>query len=75
MNEVLRTYPSCLYGPEDATSLANAARKQLQNQIIVDNDVPSWADSAKLLEHFFVRVSQSKLRSVGGELTADEVAR
>ena len=75
MNDWLRTYPSCLYGPEDATSLANAARKQLQNQIIVDNDVPSWADSAKLLEHFFVRVSQSKLRSVGGELTADEVAR
>jgi glycosyltransferase involved in cell wall biosynthesis len=51
MNEVLRTYPSCLYEPEDATSLANAARKQLQSRIIVDNDVPSWADSAKQLEN------------------------
>ncbi len=75
MNEVLRTYPSCLYEPEDATSLANAARKQLQSRIIVDNDVPSWADSAKQLEHFFERISQGNIRSVGGELSADEVSR
>jgi glycosyltransferase involved in cell wall biosynthesis len=58
MNEFMSDYPGCLYEPENPKSLADAARRQLQNRIIVDKEVPSWADSAKKLELFFDRIIQ-----------------
>lgn len=56
MNEVLRDYPQSLYEPENAASLAQAIRRQLDSRIVVDVNVPSWADCAKGLETFFEAV-------------------
>ena len=63
MNELLSGYPGCLYEPENPRSLAEAARLQLKNKITVATEVPSWADSAKRLEHFFERVIQGNTTS------------
>jgi glycosyltransferase involved in cell wall biosynthesis len=56
MNEFLSEYPTCLYDPNRPKSLAEIVRRQLQNKVIVNSEVPSWADSAKQLEHFFEKV-------------------
>jgi teichuronic acid biosynthesis glycosyltransferase TuaC len=56
MNEFLSEYPTCLYDPDRPQSLADAVRRQLQNKIIVNSEVPSWADSAKQLADFFAKV-------------------
>ena len=56
MNEFLSEYPTCLYDPDRPRSLAEIVRRQLQNKVIVNSEVPSWADSAKQLEHFFEKV-------------------
>jgi glycosyltransferase involved in cell wall biosynthesis len=53
MNELLSDHPGCLYEPENAQSLADAAQRQLKNKIILETQIPSWADSAKQLEGFF----------------------
>jgi glycosyltransferase involved in cell wall biosynthesis len=60
MNELLSGYPGCLYEPENPRSLAAAALLQLKNKIAVANEIPSWADSAKRLEHFFKRLIEGK---------------
>ncbi len=56
MNELLGNYPDCLYEPENPASLAAAAQRQLREKIVVEEKVPSWADSAKQLEQFFEEV-------------------
>lgn len=56
MNELLRDYPECLYEPQSAASLANAIRRQLHSKTIIETTVPSWADSAKRLSDFFLRI-------------------
>jgi teichuronic acid biosynthesis glycosyltransferase TuaC len=53
MNELLHEYPACLYEPENPESLVASARRQLKDRVIIDGDIPSWADSAKRLENFF----------------------
>lgn len=55
MNELLQKYPACLYASENPESLAEAVRRQLKDKIIVDTEIPSWADSAKRLEGFFAQ--------------------
>ena len=56
MNELLRDYPECLYEPQNPASLADAIRRQLHLKTIVETAVPSWADSAKRLDDFFLRI-------------------
>ena len=66
MNEFLSEYPTCLYDPDRPKSLAETVRRQLQNKIIVNSEVPSWADSAKQLEHFFEKVIHEDTTSIEG---------
>jgi len=56
MNELLAKYPACLYEPENPKSLAESILRQLKERVIVDGEVPSWADSAQRLENFFAEV-------------------
>jgi glycosyltransferase involved in cell wall biosynthesis len=56
MIELLKNYPTCLYEPENPTSLAAAAHLQLREKIIIDRDVPSWLDSGRQLENFLEQV-------------------
>ncbi len=56
MNELLATYPQCLFEPDDPQSLAAAARRQLENRTAVDVPTPSWADAARQLADFFEKV-------------------
>jgi teichuronic acid biosynthesis glycosyltransferase TuaC len=53
MNELLIDYPECLYQSENPASLADAIRRQLDSPILVNTQVPTWADSARELESFF----------------------
>jgi hypothetical protein len=64
MNEFMSEYPACLYEPENPESLAEVARRQLQNRTAVDTEVPSWADSASRLELFFKRILGGDLDNV-----------
>lgn len=65
MNEFMSEYPACLYEPENPKSLADAARRQLQNRIAVDKEVPSWEDSASRLELFFKQIIGGGLDKIG----------
>ena len=56
MNELLQKYPACLYEPENPQSLAESILRQLNERVIVDEEIPSWADSAQRLESFFAEV-------------------
>ena len=56
MNELLSGHSECLYASEDPASLAAAIRLQFKRRTILDREVPSWADSAKVLEGFFKSV-------------------
>ena len=56
MNEFLQHYPDCLYEPENSESLANAIRRQLQRNTLIETPIPTWEDSAKLLSVFFRQI-------------------
>jgi teichuronic acid biosynthesis glycosyltransferase TuaC len=56
MNELLEKHPTCLYESENPKSLAESILRQLKERVIVDGEVPSWADSAQRLENFFAEV-------------------
>jgi glycosyltransferase involved in cell wall biosynthesis len=56
MKELLTDYPQCLYEPENQQGLAQAIEQQLESRTILNIPVPSWADSAKKLEAFFLAV-------------------
>jgi glycosyltransferase involved in cell wall biosynthesis len=59
MNELLAEYPQCLYEPENPDSLAQAIERQLEAKTIVNLPAPSWAESAKRLESFFLDILRS----------------
>jgi glycosyltransferase involved in cell wall biosynthesis len=56
MQDLLQSYPQCLYEPENAASLAGAIRRQLDQQTFVQIPAPSWADSATRLSEFLDKV-------------------
>jgi teichuronic acid biosynthesis glycosyltransferase TuaC len=56
MKELLRAYPGCLYEPERPQNLASAVRRQLKDKVVVEAEIPSWADSAKQLYNFFAAI-------------------
>jgi glycosyltransferase involved in cell wall biosynthesis len=56
MQDLLQSYPQCLYEPENAASLAGAIRRQLDQQTFVQIPAPSWADSAARLSEFLNKV-------------------
>jgi glycosyltransferase involved in cell wall biosynthesis len=57
--ELLHDHPNCLYEPDNPTSLASAINRQLRSRKPVEVPVPSWADSAKLLNNFLSDVCQN----------------
>lgn len=59
--DVLRNNPSCLFEPEDPSSLAAAVRRQLQAPQIADVATPSWQESAGRLEHVFTALLRQNL--------------
>jgi glycosyltransferase involved in cell wall biosynthesis len=63
MNELLENHPGCLYQPENAESLAESARRQLKDRVIVDAEIPAWTDSAQRLESYFAEVIAANERS------------
>jgi teichuronic acid biosynthesis glycosyltransferase TuaC len=68
MNDLLRNYPECLYEPDDSANLANAIRRQLDERILIEIPVPSWADSAKELSDFFMQIVEGRSSPPGTEL-------
>jgi glycosyltransferase involved in cell wall biosynthesis len=60
MNELLAEYPQCLYEPESPDGLAQAIERQLEAKTIVNLPAPSWAESAKKLECFFLEVLRGR---------------
>jgi teichuronic acid biosynthesis glycosyltransferase TuaC len=56
MNELLSTYPECLFDPENAESLARSIRLQLAHPTIIGVQVPSWSDAARDLEKFLLEI-------------------
>ena len=61
MNELLRDYPSCLYEPGAAMSLARAIQLQLEEKTAAQIIAPSWADSAAQLSRFFEKIAAPQL--------------
>jgi glycosyltransferase involved in cell wall biosynthesis len=60
MQDLLQAYPDCFYEPENAASLADAIRRQLEQKTIVQIPAPSWADSAAGLGEFFDKIVSEK---------------
>lgn len=56
MNELLKLYPTCLYEPENSSSLTDAIRRQLVESVKVDVETPSWRDSARRLSKFLEEI-------------------
>jgi len=56
MRNLLDAHPELLFAPEDPQSLAQAARRQLAQPLIVDARVPAWDEMAERLEKFFLKV-------------------
>ena len=57
MNNLLARFPECLFEPDSSQSCARAMRSQLMKPIVLDFDIPSWADLAKQLEAFFEKIA------------------
>jgi glycosyltransferase involved in cell wall biosynthesis len=53
MQDLLKDHPACLFEPGCPESLAVAARRQLQNPVVLDIPVPTWEALARRLERFF----------------------
>jgi glycosyltransferase involved in cell wall biosynthesis len=58
MRDLLQGYPECLFAPEDAASLAEVIRRQLQWPTRINSPVPTWSDSAASLEDFFAELQR-----------------
>jgi glycosyltransferase involved in cell wall biosynthesis len=56
MEDLLKQRPDCLFEPDHPESLAAAARRQLQNPVVLDIAVPTWEALAKQLEKFFALI-------------------
>jgi glycosyltransferase involved in cell wall biosynthesis len=56
INELLKDYPGCLYEPENAASLADAVRRQLNQRTVIATPIPSWTNSANRLQNFISEI-------------------
>ncbi len=56
MKNLLAEHTELLFAPEDPQSLAQAARRQLAQPLIIDSKVPTWGEIAARLEKFFLKV-------------------
>ena len=54
MIDLLSSHPECLFEPDNPESFARAVRSQLARPAPIDLKAPSWADSARQLEKFFL---------------------
>lgn len=54
MIDLLSSHPECLFEPDDPESFARAVRSQLAKPAPTGLKAPSWSDSAKQLEKFFL---------------------
>src|SRR5215468_7773991 len=54
MIDLLSSCPECLFEPDNPQSFARAVRSQLARPASIDLKAPSWADSARQLEKFFL---------------------
>jgi glycosyltransferase involved in cell wall biosynthesis len=54
MIDLLSSHPECLFEPDNPESFARAVRSQLARPASIDLKAPSWADSARQLEKFFL---------------------
>lgn len=54
MADLLSSHPECLFEPNNPASLAEAVRSQLTMPTQIGHKIPSWSDTAKELEGFFV---------------------
>src|SRR5215471_6677956 len=54
MIDLLSAHPECLFQPDNPQSFARAVRSQLAKPSPIDLKAPSWADSARQLEKFFL---------------------
>jgi teichuronic acid biosynthesis glycosyltransferase TuaC len=60
MIDLLASHPECLFEPDDPKGLAEAVRSQLGRPVPMDLKTPSWSDSAKQLEAFFLGLLQAE---------------
>jgi teichuronic acid biosynthesis glycosyltransferase TuaC len=60
MIDLLASHPECLFEPDDPKGLAEAVRSQLGRPAPMDLKTPSWSDSAKQLEAFFLGLLQAE---------------
>jgi teichuronic acid biosynthesis glycosyltransferase TuaC len=60
MIDLLASHPECLFEPDDPKGLAEAVRSQLGRPAPMDLKIPSWSDSAKQLEAFFLGLLQAE---------------
>jgi teichuronic acid biosynthesis glycosyltransferase TuaC len=60
MIDLLASHPECLFEPDDPKGLAEAVRAQLARPAPMDLKAPSWSDSAKQLEAFFLDLLQAE---------------
>jgi teichuronic acid biosynthesis glycosyltransferase TuaC len=60
MIDLLAPHPECLFEPDDPKGLAEAVRSQLARPTRIDLRTPSWSDSAKQLEGFFLGLLQAE---------------
>ncbi|MBI4525734.1 MAG: glycosyltransferase [Deltaproteobacteria bacterium] len=56
MKDLLAQHPECSFEPKNPESLARAVRSQLTQPTKLELTIPTWADSAKKLERFFLQV-------------------
>jgi glycosyltransferase involved in cell wall biosynthesis len=54
MIDLLSSCPECLFEPDNPQSFARAVRSQLARPAPPDLKAPSWSDSARQLEIFFL---------------------
>ena len=59
MVDLLSSHPECLFEPDNPKNLAHAVRSQLARPAPIDLKAPSWSDSARRLEEFFLDLLRS----------------
>jgi teichuronic acid biosynthesis glycosyltransferase TuaC len=60
MIDLLSLHPECLFEPDNPESFARAVRSQLASPAPIDLKAPSWSDSARQLEAFFLDLLQAE---------------
>ena len=54
MIDLLSSHPECMFEPDNLESFVRAVRSQLARPAPIDLKAPSWSDSARQLEKFFL---------------------